>query len=1249
MAAPFSSSPTTRSSPPKSAIPTDAFGGVIPAMSPSNPETPLRSIRRLSCGSARKSSSSSQKIAKKSRILNIMINLVDKTIKITLMLNSPMNLCGLVAGPIRPHPRSLTARRSNPRSEDKMKTNLLRILFGCALILPVFILPAFGQTVTGSVTGEVTDPSGAAVAGASVVAHNLDTNVDTATATNASGLYRIDFLPIGHYQLTVHANGFDTENLPPFALEVLQTATFNLALKVGGAAETVSVSAAAPILNTSETTLDSTFTANTIENLPLNGLDFSALTLYVPGAVDTAGTSGTTSYERSTNWVDTPNLNGNRAQANNYTLEGIDMNETYNNLISYSPAPEALQEVQVITADSPTDYGNVNGAAVVSVLKSGTNQFHGSAYGYAQDYRFNANSYGNGLTNPVTPINPYSFAQFGGSVGGPIKRDKLFFFADYLAAREHQGGIGHASVMTQAMRDGDFSVLLSASSPIQLYDPENNFSPYAGNKGVPIKNSVAKFLFANPTYYPLPNSTPSDGIAQNNYEAPTRNYHANNQGDFKIDYDLRPSDKISGFYAMSTGYDGSTPVLAISFPGIDLFPTWLMGSTWVHTFSPSMVNSARIGFTRTKWFEGLPQDPTGAFGTMGDAKVGITFPNQAFNGFTNQNISGNISSLGTAAYNGNNLIDNTYSYIDNLTWQHGRHFLSIGIDAKRYQNNYPTGNNDGYLGSENYSGAFSSDSALGSQGYGAADFVLDRVQSAGVTLSSINVGQRQWRTAGYVQDNYKLRPNLTLVFGIRYEFDEPWIEQNNKTGTVDLTTGQVIYAHSIPVGAPVGSGLCDNLACYEPNFRQWMPHLGAAYQINDRTVIRGGYGATSFFEGNSFNQRLTSITPFIQAVNVSVNSPAPGAVTVPRTAEEGFTGGTTQYGGTFNVYPQNIQPAYVQEFNLTAEYALTHTASLQVGYLGETGQHIEDYGNVNQYTVNGDPTSAPFYNNKYLGVNGIDASLGIGPNSLLITESRAMMNYNALQAVLRQRLNHGLEFTVNYTYGKAMTNSLGNYGLNVNGYNGAFENYYNSSADDGPAGYDVRHNISGTAVYALPVGRGKEYLSGANRVLDEVIGGWKLSTAVVSYSGFPEDITGGSPNANSYGTNRVNQYRPLKISHRTHANWWGDDPSATPCLQAGVDDGTCAFGVPANNRFGTSHNGAVRGPGFLNADMSAFKDFHVFREQTVGFRFDAFNAFNIVSYGNPDTGIGDPNFGNVSLAGTRSTERHLQFSAKYTF
>src|ERR1700678_137046 len=389
----------------------------------------------------------------------------------------------------------------HPGVVQMMKTvrnmQLLKRLSGIVIAIATLLcapVALHAQTVTGNITGIVTDSSGAIIPKATVTALNQDTGVSSSANTNAAGLYRIEFLPIGHYKVTVQATGFGTETLPPFSLEILQTVTFNVHLKVGSAAETVEVSAGAPILNTNDATLGETITANTIQNFPLNGLDFSALTLYVPGAVNTTGTSGTTSIERSTQYTDSIQLNGNRAQANNYTLDGIDLNETFNNLIAYSPAPESLQEIKVLTANSPADYSNVNGAGVVSVLKSGTNQFHGSAYGYLQDYRLNANSWTNKHADPIIPTNSFSQDQFGGTFGGPIKRDKLFFFVDYLGSRFHQGGTSQASVFTQAMRNGDFSALLAGSNPIQLYDPLNGFAPYVGNTGVPIVSPVAKFL-----------------------------------------------------------------------------------------------------------------------------------------------------------------------------------------------------------------------------------------------------------------------------------------------------------------------------------------------------------------------------------------------------------------------------------------------------------------------------------------------------------------------------------------------------------------------------------------------------------------------------------------------------------------------------------------------------------------------------------------------------------------------------------
>jgi hypothetical protein len=1144
------------------------------------------------------------------------------------------------------------------------RPQLLKRLSGIAIVVVTSVIslaillaaPALrAQTVTGSITGTVTDSSGAIVPGAAVIAHNLDTGVDSPTTSNASGLYRIQFLPIGRYQVTVQASGFGTETIPPFSLEIQQTATFNVQLKIGTEAQTVEVSAAAPILNTNDATLGVTFSTTEIENVPLNGLNFSTLTMFIPGAVNTngnSGQSGNNAIERDTYYSDIPSINGNRSQANNYTLDGIDMNEPSNNLIAYNPAPEAIQELKVLTANSPAEYGNVNGGGVVSVLKTGTDRYHGSVYGYLQNDKINANSWTNDNASPVIPINPFTQSQFGGTLGGFIKRDKLFFFVDYLGSRYHTGGIGQASVFTAAMRTGDFSVLLNpppglngqTNTAIQLYDTQNNFAPYARNQIPTIVNPVAKFLFAHPDLYPLPNATPTDGVAANNYQGTTRTFTTNNQGDAKIEFDPRAADKVTAFYSMSSANDGSKAVLDITFPSINQFPTKLGGMTWVHIFSPSIVNSARIGFTRVIYDQSNPSDPSGQFGFTGNSKVGIAFGVQTDPGYSYQSIGGGILGGGAPAFDAN-IIDNTFTYTDNLTWQRGLHLISAGVQAIRYQYNYTTNNNSGFLGTLSYTGDFTSNpnpGAVDNTGYGGADFLLDRVREATVTSQGIRVGQRQWRAAGFVQDDWKVRPNLTLNIGIRYEYDEPWFEQNNKTGNILLATGQTIYAGSVPTGAPAGSGVCSNRACYQPNYSQIMPRLGFAYQATDRFVVRAGYGATSFFEGNAGNQRLTSITPFVQSVDITPLTPTPGSGGAPRTAEQGFTpsnpGDINFNGSSYNVYPQNIRPAYVQEWSLTTEYAVTRSTSLQVGYLGEQGQHIEDYGNVNQYTVNGDPTTAPYYNN---------AALGIGSSKLLITESRAMMNYNALQTTLRQRASRGLEFTLNYTYSKAMTNSLGNYSLNVNGYSGAFQNYYDSHADYGLAGTDVTHNVSGLVTYALPFGRGRQFASGTNRIVDGVIGGWNISASGFLYSGLPQTITGPSNNSNSYGVFRANQYRKLKIVNHSISHWFGTDPSAIPCTTPGVDNGVCAFGAAAPNTFGNSSNGSVRGPGFWTADASASKDFHLFAENVFNFSFQAFNVFNHPSYTNPDTGVTDSNFGQA--IGTRSNERHIQLSAKYSF
>jgi hypothetical protein len=1126
-----------------------------------------------------------------------------------------------------------------------MRTRFFHYLAGCALAMSVSVPLTLAQTVTGSITGEVTDQTGAVVSNARVTAENVDTGVKAHTTTNAAGIYSIRFLPIGHYRVVVDAEGFSSATVPPFTLEINQTVKLNEALSVGATSVVDVSSGSAPVLNTADGTLGITLSTNEIANIPLEGRNFSSVTLFQPGAVSTAptGMTGVNAIERDTSSSGVGSINGNRQQGNNYTLDGIDLNEGQNNLIGYNPAPDAIAEIKVISSNAPATYGNASGGAVVSVLKSGTNKFHGSAYGYLQNENLDANSWTNKNQSTIIPKNPFTQSIFGGTLGGPVLRDKLFFFGDYEGVRQHTGGLASASVIPAAMRKGDFSALLSPEfGRNQLYNTQNGFAPYANNQ-LPIINPVAKFLFANPQFYPEPNTAPQAGtLLNNNFQGASRKFIVNNQFDVKTEWDPRGTDKVTAFYAQSRAYDGSTAVLAISFPSFSIYPTKLGGGTWVHTFSPSIVNEARVGFTRIRWNQGVPTDPTGFFGLQGDSLVGIPFGAQQYPGFAYQNISdltNNAGGFGTPAAP-QIYVDNTFTYGDNLTIQRGKHLFSIGVQALRYQQQFLNTANFGSLGSFVYTGVFSSNPALSAPGYGPADFVLDNVAQAQIEDGGES-GDRQWRVAGFFQDDWKVLPNLTINLGLRYEWDQPWYEVNNKTANVLLNSGVVEYAGSVPVGAPAGSVVCPNRACYQPNYKQFMPRLGFALQVNPRVVVRGGYGATSFFEGNATNQRLTYNSPFVAFSQKNPVAPSATSGGQGYTVEQGFSsapGDINTTGAGFGAWPQNIQPAYIQEFNLTTEFAINDKTSLTVGYVGETGQHIEDYRNGNQLTVPGNFSTAPFA-----------ALVGTG-GTLLVTESRAMMNYNALQMTLRQRASRGLEYTINYTYGRAMTNSAGNYGVpSVNGSNGAFQDGYNSRADYGPAGQDVRHNLSAVAVYALPFGRGRQYGSHVNRLLDGAIGGWSLSSTLIAFTGLPDTLS--SPvnsNSNSSGASRPNQYRKLKIVNRSISNWWGTDPSATPCTQQ-IDNGSCAYGAAPANTFGTAAIGTERDPGYYQVDSSLFKDFRVSESQKIGFRLDAFNVLNVADYAAPDSNITDGagQFGLINSV--RNQERRLQLALNYKF
>lgn len=1119
-----------------------------------------------------------------------------------------------------------------------MRSHNLRSVAAGVLVFIATAAALFAQTITGSITGNVTDPGGAVIPNATVVAKNVATGVETRTITNGVGDYNVRFLQIGQYTLTVQSAGFADQKVGPITLEVDQVAKINVHMTVSGAAQQVSVSAdQAPILDTDNSRVATTFTASTIDNLPLNGRNFSAVTQFMPGAINTQPQqmSGVNAIERDTNQGGQVSVNGNRGQTNNYRLDGIEINETINNTIGYNPAPEAIGDLTVITSNADAEFGNVNGGDVNAVLKSGTNRFHGGAFGYLQNDNLDANTWANNLAG--TPKQPYTQSIFGGTLGGPIKRDKLFFFLDYEGVRYHQGGTQAASVIPAAMRNGDFSALLP-NTQLYHYVPGKGQVAYANNQ-VPITNPAAIYLFSHPELYPLPNqnAVPGTNGVLDNYRGSYRNIVYNNQGDVKIDYRVGPRDTIMGRYSQSDAGDQQTQApLLITFPTASQYPFKGIALNWIHTFSPSIVNEARAGFSRVRWIQGLPVDLTGAFGTNGNKLLGINAP-QPYPGFTDlafnaqtagsSNAANVPTTIGTSGL-ASNLLDNTFTYGDDLTIERGKHTFKMGVEILRYQqNDYYPGNN-GAMGTFGYSGNFTANAT--SPGYSVADFETDQALVAGVGQVTGRTGQRQYRDAAFFQDDWKLTPTLTVNLGLRYEYDQPIYEVNNKQANVDLSTGTV-YTAGEPGAAKVFG---DGRALYNPTYTNFMPRIGFSWQMSPRIVFRGGYGITNYLEGTGAALRLNFNPPFQRSFSETAQTPTATSSGTPITVESGLPIGNTAPITTYNAWDKNLKPAFIQEFSFGNELQLNNQTSVSMTYLGQIGDHLIDPRAANQLPAPGAP--APYA--KLVGQTG----------SVVETQSEAVMRYDALQIQVRRHQSNGLEYQVNYTWSHALTNNAGFFGVSdVNGASPYWQNAYDGHADYGNAGFDIRHNLSAIGVYELPFGRGKRFGNGVNRLVNEGVGGWKISGDAIVFTGLPVTINGPN-NTNTFNrAERANQYRPLHVRNRSINNWFGTDPSAAPCQGLGVDNGQCAYGAAGVGQFGSARNNTERAPGYRQIDLAASKSFAITEAQHLEFRTDFFNAFNFASYDNPDNSIQDSTFGKIT--NVRSLPRQIQMSLHYTF
>jgi hypothetical protein len=1114
-----------------------------------------------------------------------------------------------------------------------------RTLFAVILLsICLFLQTGFGQTITASITGTVTDPSGAIVPSVKVTATNTSTNQAYSANTNESGVFNLLFLPVGNYNVATEIQGFKKTVLGPFSLQVNQIARVDIKLEVGATTESVEIRDFAPVLQTESTATGDTLESTKLTSIPLNGRNYASLLQLMPGAVSTSPNAMNTS-NRFQGSGSRPQVNGNREQTNNFLLDGIDVNDSIDNRIGYNPNVDALEEVKVVTGNGSSEWGNAGGAIVNATIKSGTNEYHGNAFEFLRNDKLDANGYFNNRTN--TKRNALKRNIFGGTFGGPIVRNKAFFFVDYEGTEYRTGGPSSVSVAPASWRTGDLSDILTKSK-LQAVDPltgpdiasrtqfPNNQIPLSR-----ITNPVAIKLFSSAALYPLPNNPGTGALGvSSNYLGSTGNKTSNHQGDAKVDY--RPNEKDSYMARWSMGrYDqgGTLNPLVEQLPGGTYGPTQSAMANWTRTISTTIVNEARVGFSRIG-IDDIVIDWSGQLGADGNSKFGIP-GGQPIAGLSSIALGNSLTSIGGAATIGSTR-DNKFTYSDNLTWQRGAHLLKMGGLAIRYQQNRYYAGNNGALGTFTYDGTYSN--------VAFADFLMNDLVSKGRGAVVGKWGHRHWLSGLFVQDDWKATRNFTVNVGMRWEYSQPIYEVADRQVNINVFTGKLLYAGK--------DG--NSRALYDPYYKQFEPRIGFAWNPKQKLVFRMGYAMSSFLEGTGANLRLPLNPPFFTESNVNYDPRTPGDIKTGFTDVIGAgnlasprTTSTPFYQG--RAWETNLRPQFTQQYNAAIEYQISATASLNVAYVGQLGTHLVVPHEANNPIAGTGPVASwtPSNDRRPLYLNGSLPNVG----NIALTESSARMSYNSLQVTGRKRMSSGLEFLTTYTWSKSIMENLGYYGCgSVNAEGAYWQDAYNRLGNRGPACFDAKNNFTLGGLYDMPFGKGKTFGSGWNRATDLILGGWNVNFFSSAHSGFPVTVFASSANTGGRtprGNVRANAYKPYAIPSQNVDQFYGAVTAASFCA-AGVNDGSCAFGIPAVGSLGSAGVGTMRAPSFFNLDGSIGKKFYVREKQYIDFRVEFFNLFNHASWGAPGRDITNPGaFGQITTQ--IQNPRNTQFGLKYYF
>ena len=1110
---------------------------------------------------------------------------------------------------------------------------------------------ALAQLTTGGIVGTVTDASGARVPEVSVTATEVSTSTATTVTADASGSYSITPLKIGEYTVTFQKPGFQRVIQTNVTIGIGQVIKVDSVLKVGAVSQTVEVTDAPPLLQEETSSLGTIETEKRIVELPLNGRNFFKLAFLGPGANE--GASGTSAGAGSTdnNRVGISlAVNGLRIFDNNFLLDGFDNNEFGNGTVVIQPPPDSLEEFRVEENSMSAEFGR-GGAMVNLLLRSGSNQIHGTAWEFIRNNHLDARNFF--ASSPT----PFQQNQYGGQLGGPIVKDKMFIFGSIQRSDIRRVQPYISTVPTLKMRSGDFSEL-----GIPLNDPYNSgtllnpSSPYQ----VPVINATGQNIV---NLFPLP--TPGNTSLTNNFA-----YNAKYKFDetaflTRFDYNLTSKDRLFSHYAIATPF-GINPS---TLPGVDSANSsggasslsdrvQSFGVDWTRIFHPNLVNDARVGFVRYR-DNTLPIDE----GTNPTEALDIPNSNRGGNssGLARLQISG-YQPLGDSLWVPETIVENVYQLADTVSWIHGKHTVKFGMDFRRQQRNFfqQTAPSGWFQFSGNYTANVPTvcpSPPCAPQAVPLADTLLGIPQFSFQDHLSGEDDTRYWDISEFVQDNVRVTPNLTLNLGLRYELNSP--AGGKKLGNFNQTTAVV------DTESPHGGVGFDKT--------NWAPRAGFAWTVRPKTVVRAATGIFYAAEGNIFDDLgLNPPNLVVLSHNFSTSQAPPASqlvssgfpATIP-TVDPANPIGTVRTTGTVRKIPR------IYEWNLTIQQELASNWLVQVGYVGTKSNNLYDHesSNLNQplqpadINFTSDPTLDPLGTGNY-GRPYFSVRPGL-TTVLPLDIARLSMFYNAFQASAEHRFSNGFNVLAAYTYAKSVGTADGNV------QQCDVQNAHNIAAEKGPNTPDFRHRLTVSYVYDLPYGKGKHFGGSASGVARAALGDWQVSGLTTLRSGEAFDaLLGGDVTNTGVTSARPDRiHNPYDFSfdvagqaakgcsnpgHQTRDCWFNQEAFAVPAL-AVVNGVTQSFA----HDFGNTERAVLRGPDLVNFDFSIYKTFHLSERFGLTFRSEFFNIFNHPNFGLPNfgSGGGSSGAGFVNVAGgaaitqtnTPDTQREVQFGLKLAF